>query len=154
MRTNVASAVGIGFGIGLGLAVGGALVSVASVAPALAGQSTPAPPAPTFAPPTPSFRPAVSGAGIPEKVLRYTRRVAFSATAGGVSAQEAWCDQPADAIVTGSCTAPSNSVAQLTSTDILYPTDTSWKTAYRCAFVNNGRNSVQVEAQIVCQRPR
>jgi hypothetical protein len=153
MRTNVASAIAVGFGVGLGLAIGGAFVSVA---PAFAaGQSgTPSPPVPTLAPPAASIRPVTTGANIPEKVLMYSRRVAFNAAAGGTASQEAWCDAPADAIVTGSCTAPPSTSAKLVSTDILYPTSTDWKTAYRCAFVNDGRSSVQVEVQIVCRRPR
>lgn len=153
MRTNTAAAMAGGIGIGLGLVIGGA---VPSISPAFAaGQSGPAPaPPPTLVPPAASVRPAVTGAAIPEKVLMYSRRVAFNATAGGTSTHEAWCDAPEDAIVTGSCTAPASSVARLASTDILYPTSTNSKSAYRCAFSNEGRQTVQVEVQIVCRRPR
>lgn len=82
----------------------------------------------------------------------YSTRQTFNATAGGISSQEVSCEDDNDLPLTGTCTAPSNSVAQLRSTDAIDWNDETRPATWRCAFSNEGASTVQVEAQILCVR--
>ncbi len=81
----------------------------------------------------------------------YSTRQTFNASSGVVSTQEASCQDANDLPLTGTCTAPPSSSAQLISTDAIDWNDETRPAAWRCAFSNPG-SAVNVEAQILCVR--